>query len=646
MYIITEAEKQAYKQSGSVKRAYISIVPLSDDEEPIILDDNEYIKDFSILDEIYTPEQGIIGSVIAKQLTLNLFKPLDIDLTDRELEVYIGVEVEDEIKYIPQGRFLVQKPENETLKESTSLDALDYMTKFNLPYEDKLTYPCTIQDVLNSICNICGVECITTTFANSDFEVENNQFNGGESCRDVLKGIAQISGTYAKISRDNKLVLELLKHEQENINDNVYKDNLKINQKYGPVNKLILRMSQIEGENVVIQDDESIELNGLKELTIADNPFTYTQEKREKAINAIWDLVKGLTYIDYSAECVGIPYLDTGDIINITDGIDNSLCVSYIFSHEIKFNGGLSSSISATADTETETKYSFIPALSNRLTHAEISVDKANQKISAIIKETDGLNEKYTEMEGNIDRIKESAGLLGGNNLQENSIGAYGTSDYQQSETGEILATEDASIKFETDNGFGRIIYLKSEKWFKFKSKILSEGNVYTLSFKYTNMENNHCIIKIINGIETILVDTLEEKELEKIEYTFIANANYVELYVSTGDFTMGITDYYLQVGNQATQWQPASGEALSTSLEIYYNGIRVISENSGTITNLSSLGFSVSSASDLNKYFLRVDKDKCLLTNTEIDGTLDQKRWRRFVQTINGTSHLTEVKI
>lgn len=586
MYTVTQAEKDMYKQTGSVKRGYINIVPLTRDitydeidesieysdydtetyndlveiEEPIKLDEYD-LKDFSILDDIYTPEQGFIGSVIAKQLTLNLFKPSDIDLTNREVETFVGVEVSENNewvpKYVPYGNFIIQKPENETVTEKTSFEALDYMVKFNIPFKDTLTYPCQIKDVLNAICEQTEVLCATTSFPNSDFEVENNQFVSGETCRDVLKAIAQISGTSARIGRDNKLYLIFPNNQTiENFDETDYMADIKINNTFGPVNRLVLRMSQVEGENVTIQDDEAIQRDGIKELIITDNPFLYTQEKREKAINEIWKVVKGLTYTDYEMKVIPRPYMDSGDgmLIKNTDG---TAVYSYLFTHEINFTGGLTGNMSATADTETETKYTFQPDLSNRMTHTEFIVDKANQTITGIVEEQGEINNRITQLQLNIDNITADVKTVGGNNKQENSVGAFGTEEYEQSEDGEILAYETNELKSITASG--RAIKISNNKWFKFKSTNLIIGETYTLSFKYMNEDLNALKISLINNVENILIETTEEvEELQSFEYTFTALNDYVELYVETGNYSATITDYYLQSGNMASMWQPA----------------------------------------------------------------------------------------
>lgn len=410
MYIVTDEEKQSYKSSGTIKRGYISIVPLSNEEE-IILDDENNIKDFTILDEVYTSGYGILGSVISKQITLNLFKEPEIDLTDREIKAYIGTTViengQEVVKYVPYGTYIVQKPENEELTDKTSLEALDYMIKFNKTYKDTLTYPCTLKDVYNSICEQCGVISGTSEFPNQNFSVADNQFVANETCREVLVNIAQLAGAYARIDRDNKLYLKFFSPEKtEEITTDDYKRDIKINNVYGPINKLTLNMSQVEGESVSVEDTDSIDIIGVKELIISDNYFLYTQEKRKKAINAIWNVVHNFRYLDFEANLKKArPYLDAGDSIKILSE-DGTEYYTYLLSNEITFDGGLNEKISATADTETETKYSMVPEISNKLKHTEILVDKANQQIKLIASEIGDREEKTSTITQDIDRIE------------------------------------------------------------------------------------------------------------------------------------------------------------------------------------------------------------------------------------------------
>ena len=79
------------------------------------------------------------------------------DLPENYNEVYIESGLEDEI--IPIGYFTIQKPiEDDELK--VKIKAIDYMKKFEDTKYDgsNLTYPATILEVLQDICNKVGVE--------------------------------------------------------------------------------------------------------------------------------------------------------------------------------------------------------------------------------------------------------------------------------------------------------------------------------------------------------------------------------------------------------------------------------------------------------------------------------------------------------
>ena len=56
-----------------------------------------------------------------------------------------------------------------------------------------------------------------------------------------------------------------------------------------PINVVSLGMSQVEGENITLRDEESIAADGKNCLAINDNPFAYTQEKREELIVELFE---------------------------------------------------------------------------------------------------------------------------------------------------------------------------------------------------------------------------------------------------------------------------------------------------------------------------------------------------------------------
>lgn len=534
--------------SGKVTRGYLKVLA-TDTKPEMIIDENNYLKDCTFEELRYVPDEGFIGGTVAKRVTGN-FNNVDssFSIQDREFELYLGVDLEDgTTEYIKYGTFIVQKPEDDQVNDNTSFEALDYMIKLNLPWVDRMTYPCTLKELFDDLVAQSGLSTKVTSFLNQDFIVENNQFEEGTTRRDVLKAIAQMAFNWARVDEDNDIVMDFEKKDEvaETLTaDNYY--NLSKQELYGPVNVIVLRNSQVEGENITIRDEESIKTargknkidisnfvigkigetngqivgasniefkieknsiilttsntwrgvcsdfipikrstnyifsfeysdsayiryalynknkefisygsrgaeygplsittteqtyyvrisleyanigtttfsniqleegivktdyelfipNGETELVISDNPFAYTQAKRAELIEA-GRILFGLTYIPMSMDMIGYMYLNCKDKIKATN-LNNETFETYLLNHTIEYAGTISDSMEAPAATKTETKYQFTPPMIEALKHTELLVDKANQRIDAVIKNISDTNEKMVEIEATLDGV-------------------------------------------------------------------------------------------------------------------------------------------------------------------------------------------------------------------------------------------------
>jgi hypothetical protein len=246
--------------NGKITRAYLKVLATNTKPE-MIIDENNYLKDCTFEELRYVPDEGFIGGTVAKRVTGN-FNNVDssFSIQDREFELYLGVDLEDKTtEYIKYGTFIVQKPEDDQVNDNTSFEALDYMIKLNLPWVDRMTYPCTLKELFDDLVAQSGLSTKVTSFLNQNFIVENNQFEEGTTRREVLKAIAQIAFNWARIDEDNDIVMDFEKKDEvaETLTaDNYY--NLKKQDKYGPINVIVLRNSQVEGENVTLKDEYSI----------------------------------------------------------------------------------------------------------------------------------------------------------------------------------------------------------------------------------------------------------------------------------------------------------------------------------------------------------------------------------------------------
>ena len=344
---------------------------------------------------------------------------------------------------VPFGNYIIQKPDSQELKEKTSFIGYDYMIKFNTPYQNRVTYPIPAGDLFEDLCDQVGLEAGSTDFVNSNYLILGNPFTNNEDCRTVLSNIAQLAGGFARIGRDNKVYIVTLKNisnllkvkdvnamtvrelnltivkilsggkdnADESLDGNNYLEDFSKNEQWGELNSLILRISGTEGENTVLQDNNSIAKNGLTELTIEDNYFLINQEEREKVITPLWNSLKGLKYLPFNVEYYGYPYLDSGDMIYIQDTKDVGY-ISYVFNHTFTFNGAYSGTLETTAMTKTQTAYKNTTTSKTKFRQVERKIDKINGTIEDVIEEQTDFSNKLTNVSQNVDGITEEVHRL------------------------------------------------------------------------------------------------------------------------------------------------------------------------------------------------------------------------------------------
>lgn len=370
------------------------------------------LKDIEIQDVKYVPKMGFIGQATSRKATINLIdKFQDINLENKEIEIFIGADYNGSTYYINYGKFIVNgSPQNDSTNNTIKVIAYDYMVKFNKDYIDTMTYPCTLKQLLESVCEKAGVELGSQTFANDTFSVTDNQFDG-KTLREILQNIAKCAFSWARIGQDNKLYLDfdIIPENTEVITiDDYMQDNYKkANEYYGPVNRVTYAETNITGqeESVPEEDSEDIIQNGLKELVIYDNLFAYTTEKRHTLIQA-GERLLGLEYMPIQdLKCVGLIYLDCNDAIEVYDEQGNSI-TSRLFSHIIRYNGAVNDNIATEAPSNNEQIYKNknSPILQN--SRIEIVVDRATKQITSIVEEIGDRSQKTTTITQDIDGIE------------------------------------------------------------------------------------------------------------------------------------------------------------------------------------------------------------------------------------------------
>mgnify|MGYP001851191810 CR=1 FL=1 len=422
MINVTDTIEQAYEQSTT-------------QYDKIILDNEEYaINSVDYGDDCYD-EGNIFGTAIARSLDFEIDS--NIDLEKKEFKYLTGIKTSVGIEWIDLGTFIIQDIEPNETTGITKVNAMDYMLKSNIAYKSELDYSSgniTILQVLQEACQQAGLTLATTDFANNTFIVDSNQFDENTLIRQVIQAVAQISGTFAKIKNDDKLYLITPKKAGltvAQVHKMLVKDlnALPVNKLIGvdpdarikmsdyselvckrnthPINLVSLGMSDVEGENVVMRDEESIAEDGENSLVINDNPFAYTEAKRQQLITALFNKVKGFEYTSFEIIGQSKPFLETGDEILVVDK-DNTFLSSFLFRFNCKSPNGLESEMSAPSLTKATVEYQNIASAEQVAKRTELRVDKQEQTITGIIEQQTETENKLTKVEQDVDGITQT----------------------------------------------------------------------------------------------------------------------------------------------------------------------------------------------------------------------------------------------
>ena len=396
MINVTDTIKEAYSKSTA-------------QYDKIVLDNVEYAINNVELDDDCYEEGNIFGTAIAKALSFEIDS--SVNLEGKEFKYYTGIKTVAGIEWIDLGTYITQEVEpNDTTKINT-VNAMDYMLKTNIEYITELRYSnnnVTLGQVAQEACNKAGITLATTDFPNVAFIVDSNQFPQGTLTREVISAIAQISGTVAKVKSDDKLYFITPKTNgtvRKVFNLSAYSE-IEIKRATHPINLVSLGMSDVEGENVVMRDEQSILLDGENSLVINDNPFAYTEAKRQQLITAIFNAVKGFEYKAYELTGQGLPYLESLDNVQIVD-FEGNTYNSFLFRFYYKSPNGLETEMSAPSITDATVEYQNVASAEQIAKRTEIIVNKQEQTITGIIENQGEFENQLTQVEQTVNQIQQ-----------------------------------------------------------------------------------------------------------------------------------------------------------------------------------------------------------------------------------------------
>ena len=490
---MTDSDKQALLD-GTATIPY-RITVLGDTEENNVILTETDIVNTSYEDYRYVDTATIcIGQFVARTISGELINKNDaFTIENKEIKIEFGVKTNTGTNYYSLGNFLITAPTDDDVKDKTTFEAMDYTKKFNQEFDGTgLSFPCTALQLAQYCCNKCGVELATTTFTNSNFIVPNNQYETGDTYRKVMQDIGKLAYSWVRIGWDNKCYIDFdvpnaVSDNYDKISTSNYYDLSLQKKAFGPVNRVVIGMTDVEGENTYIEDEDSVAENGVCELQIMDCNITYTPELRQQAITGASRLF-GLTYLPLEINTTGHPWLLGKELIEVTTTEDTKV-TTIPFDRTIEYMGHIKTKLTSKADTKTETEYKNPGTLETSVRQTRIIVDKQNQTITQLVTNVDEYDDRITQVEQDVDSISQQVSQISDLTREVTNNGSVTLEDAYQGNLLEFRIYGDVCPLFPSTSLYpSKTLFFKPVKYFltiDYQEEEQNKQTVIQLPFDY-----------------------------------------------------------------------------------------------------------------------------------------------------------------
>lgn len=297
----------------------------------------ETLNNFKFQNMINPNNEITIGNTCSSSVAFSIYMPA-ISLENKEITIYEGVKVSNEIKYIKLGTFTVSKQTSNG--EYTNYEAYDKMYKADMPYSSDLVFPSTDKAILTEICGKLGIS-LATDIVTAHTVSDKPQ---GYTMREIIGYMAMLQGCNAVINADGNLelrwykdsgyVLDGHKYYQQGVTFTTSKDFI---------------IQKLTCNNTKSGDKETSTItsgSGATGLSFA-NPFM-----TQAVLDEVYKKIGGFQFRPLTVKFVGDWRLEVGNIITVNKGgVDYKVPIMQI-THEC--DGGLMSTVTSIGQSDTE----------------------------------------------------------------------------------------------------------------------------------------------------------------------------------------------------------------------------------------------------------------------------------------------------
>ena len=349
------------------------------------------------------------------------------------------------------GFYIAEAPEYDAAQNLTSVIAYDELYQSMRPYTASLWQSgITVKNYLIAILNKLGINYDTNSLslmANADkvitsekyLDIENDSTEAAYTYRDILDEIAKASGvTFAfknSLGGDPFKLYAIKPTESGYVIDESNLRSVTIGAKYGPVKGVVLSREPQE-DNVYYPSNLTDSQTAVKISNVELIEDSSNDEYRKQFAKGIYDNVTGTEYYLYELDSFGIGFLNFGDIFTLkvcerTGGTigDEKEYKTIFMRTDMTVSQGVKEKSKLEAPQATSTDYSAAESASDKLLKKTmIKVDKQEQRITSLVKESDEKFSEFTQTVNGLDgKIVDTKNDL---EVQINATASAATSQY------------------------------------------------------------------------------------------------------------------------------------------------------------------------------------------------------------------------
>lgn len=338
---------------------------ITESGDKLLTEDNLELlsEQFNILDKTEISNENIYSIDIIKngKLLQSLMKECNFNAkTDIKIGTLInpqlGILVNGSYEYLDYGNYIIYSKEYDADTETYRYVCYDKMLYSMVKYKPlNISYPVTIRNYINAICNEIGLTFANSsdTFTNYDELIYSDVFkNQNLTYRDILDKLSEITASNIFINKDDELEIGYPITTNDTIDESFIRNtNVTFKEKFGAINKIAIVDSST---NITYskQDDNSIETNGLTQISIIDNLLTLNGNS-ETICQAILNKLNGLYYYLNDYETTGVCYYEYLDLYNVQ--IDSETYQCLLLNNEIHIKSGINEKIFTIKEENIET---------------------------------------------------------------------------------------------------------------------------------------------------------------------------------------------------------------------------------------------------------------------------------------------------